>query len=259
MTEEMFTKIFKRFNKTAVWYAKMFVGEKFCEDIAQEVFLKFYNSYDDTYNLSAIRKWFWVSIKNTSINFLKQEKTRLSIEQTVTDLELLYNDDNFEILPELMDKILKAKKNLPFARKRIVEMRLSGISFLETASLLKINVNTVRVQWSRFLDEINSNRDKDKKNKLHYYNGEWKTGFQWSEYLEVDYKYLMKQLSRGWSIERFINHTREANKEYISYNGQFKTLREWSKELGFKWILLYDRIYNSKWSIKKAFETPVGG
>lgn len=43
----------------------------------------------------------------------------------------------------------------------------------------------------------------------------------------------------------------------IEYQGKSKTLTEWSEILGIKQVTLHRRLFYSKWSIDKAFNTPV--
>ena len=42
----------------------------------------------------------------------------------------------------------------------------------------------------------------------------------------------------------------------IEYNGEKKTLAEWSREIGINYNVLKDRLYKLHWNISKAFETP---
>ena len=44
----------------------------------------------------------------------------------------------------------------------------------------------------------------------------------------------------------------------IEYDGQTKTLTDWSKELGIRRDTLYARIYCYHWNINKAFNTTIG-
>ena len=43
----------------------------------------------------------------------------------------------------------------------------------------------------------------------------------------------------------------------IYYNGETKTLTEWSRILGIKQVTLYQRVFISKWNVEKAFTQPV--
>lgn len=43
----------------------------------------------------------------------------------------------------------------------------------------------------------------------------------------------------------------------VNHNGQTKSLKEWSRILGFNYLAIYKRIYLRGWTVEKAFTTPV--
>ena len=47
------------------------------------------------------------------------------------------------------------------------------------------------------------------------------------------------------------------NTRWILFNGEKKTLKEWSEELNISYQVLADRIYRYGWSIERALTTPV--
>lgn len=47
------------------------------------------------------------------------------------------------------------------------------------------------------------------------------------------------------------------NTIWVTYKGVTKNLKEWSSELGIKYLTLYMRINKYGWSIEQAFTTPV--
>lgn len=51
--------------------------------------------------------------------------------------------------------------------------------------------------------------------------------------------------------------SRKKGELILEYNGQEKTLTEWCNELGMDRDCVRQRIRKSKWSVKKAFETPI--
>lgn len=55
-------------------------------------------------------------------------------------------------------------------------------------------------------------------------------------------------------FEQAENKTNNVN---ISYFGKIKCLREWSRIIGKDYMRLYHRVVTHKWSIQKAFETPM--
>lgn len=45
----------------------------------------------------------------------------------------------------------------------------------------------------------------------------------------------------------------------LTYNGESKTVSEWTRHLGFSKVLLHQRIFSYGWSVEEALSTPVGG
>lgn len=62
---------------------------------------------------------------------------------------------------------------------------------------------------------------------------------------------------------RWVDYKIQANNRrsnhLITYNGKTQTMAQWADELGIKYKTLSDRINISKWSIEKAFNTPIKG
>lgn len=62
---------------------------------------------------------------------------------------------------------------------------------------------------------------------------------------------------------RWVDYKTQANNRrnnhLITYNGKTQTMAQWADELGMKYKTLSDRINISKWSVEKAFNTPVRG
>ena len=58
-----------------------------------------------------------------------------------------------------------------------------------------------------------------------------------------------------WGTEEQQKRSRRDNHN-VSYNGKTQCLKDWATELGISYTTLHSRINRSKWSIKKAFNTP---
>lgn len=57
--------------------------------------------------------------------------------------------------------------------------------------------------------------------------------------------------------DKFQQANNRSNNHYITYNGETKTMMEWSKELEMSYTTLRKRI-NAGWDVKVAFERPIG-
>lgn len=70
-------------------------------------------------------------------------------------------------------------------------------------------------------------------------------------------KRVQARLDAGWSAEDAIARPLRKIRATITWRGKSHNLVEWSKILGMSYQTLRSRIYNKKWSIEKAFTTPV--
>ena len=65
------------------------------------------------------------------------------------------------------------------------------------------------------------------------------------------------QNCRWITLKEQQNNTRRNH--YITYNGETKTLKEWSEQLGINHSTLLDRLRHPNWSIEEALTIPKGG
>ena len=97
---------------------------------------------------------------------------------------------------------------------------------------------------------------------VHYitYKGVTKRLVDWAKELGINKRTLRDRYLNNWSEEKIfepiVNHGNQSN-HFITYTGITKTIGEWARYLGIKRQTLSSRIFKSKWSIEKAFETPV--
>jgi len=87
-------------------------------------------------------------------------------------------------------------------------------------------------RWATIKEQANNKTT----NVFVTYNGETKTLVQWAEHFNVKYKYL-HQLHRrdGKTFEEAIEFASKDNRNiiYLTYNGETKTLIDWTKKYGF--------------------------
>lgn len=88
-----------------------------------------------------------------------------------------------------------------------------------------------------------------------FYSWAKKSGYKEGLTIErVDVKGNYEPNNCKWITQREqLLNTRRSR--VISYNGKTQTLKEWSNELGIKYMTLYSRL--EKWSIERAFEQSV--
>lgn len=57
-----------------------------------------------------------------------------------------------------------------------------------------------------------------------------------------------------WSTQKEQSNNRRSNR-LITYNGQTKTIAQWSELTNLKYTTLWTRLFSYNWSVKKAFNT----
>lgn len=209
MTDQYLKPIYNRYRGGLITFAAQMVGWDFAEDVVQETFVRFYNTFDENTDHKSIRRWLWMVTRSEALRFLKKESTRTKSNDAY--LERMSDEDFIEaaeIYSELASRVEETLKQLPFSRKRIVAMKLKGIDFPEIAELLKVNVNTVRVQWSRFRDAVNPKRERNTDGRLYYYDGQWKSLSQWANAVELDANVVRARIRAGDSIEKALRCVR---------------------------------------------------
>lgn len=87
---------------------------------------------------------------------------------------------------------------------------------------------------------------------------EWALSLGWQKGLDLD----RQNNNDGYSpyncrfVVRAVSNRNKRNNVYISYNGENKTLVEWSEVLGIPYKRLHSRVRILNWPTEKAFSTP---
>ena len=124
------------------------------EEIVQEFFVKLWTDRVNINKTSSLKNYFFVSVKNRAINFLKKEQIREKVLNQIRDLvdnDVLYQPDLF-IESELQKQITKAMEKLPDRTREIfMASRFKGLSNDEIADDLHLSKRTVETQISNAL------------------------------------------------------------------------------------------------------------
>lgn len=144
MTEERFKKVFDRFHPNLVAYAGKIIDDfEVAQDIVADSFIYWYNS-----PVEATVKTLFLKTKQLCWDYKKRKGM---LEKHHDYIESVSEDHYFEaweIKAELI-YVLSIVGNLPPDRKRVFSLKINGYSNRQIADLLKISIDTVRVQISR--------------------------------------------------------------------------------------------------------------
>jgi RNA polymerase sigma-70 factor (ECF subfamily) len=159
--ENAFKMIFKKYHARFIYLAMRFVKDSLAaEDIVAESFIKIWQKRYDFNCLSTIESFLYTATKNACLNHIKQSNRHRVHHEQIKYLSEKSEEihDNEEIIKiKLMQKILEDMEQLPPIRRKIFKMiYYEGLSPIKIAKILKISVNTVRVQKARAMDTIRS-------------------------------------------------------------------------------------------------------
>lgn len=132
------------------------VGPNEAEDIAQEVFVKFYRALDKFAGKAKLSTYLGRIAINTALTALEKRKRRPTYLGS-DDVQLLQQADRSQSpeRTELQDALRQALAQLSKDYRAVVVLRLvEGYSVSETAALLQVPMGTVASRLSRAQKEL---------------------------------------------------------------------------------------------------------
>ncbi len=129
-----------------------------CEDIVQEIFISFWEKKKTFSNIIAVKAFFYTSIKNSCLDFIKHSKIedRYRIQNHMED-EVSESFLEEVIRKEAYSEIYKEINKLPEMGKKVLLLGLRGNSNEEIAIALNIAVNTVKTHKARAYKVLRKN------------------------------------------------------------------------------------------------------
>ncbi len=116
------------------------------EDIVQDVFCRLNNNYTLPDNLNAFRSYLYTSVRNKSLNYIRDEKRRRMNESVFAELrdDLLIFDKIVE--NELYRQMHLLLNEMPPQCKNIFQRVLNGDTSEKIAKDLNLSIETVKTQ-----------------------------------------------------------------------------------------------------------------
>lgn len=150
-----FELLFKFYYPGLVIFASHFgISKTESEEIVQDFFVRIWQHRNKINRADSLKSYFFTSIKNQSLNVLKQKKRNDAFIKKLkqqSETNLSYNQDIF-IESELQNKIRNSFKLIPPRSKEVFMLsRVTGISNDEIAIRLKISKRTVETHISNAL------------------------------------------------------------------------------------------------------------
>jgi len=137
-----------------IFAANIVVNKDEAEEIVQDFFVRLWGNRKNVRSNGNLKGYFFTSVKNRSINFLKSNEVKRQIIDELKkqmESELRYNPDVY-IDTELQRQLKKAFAKLPPRTAEIFTMsRFRGFSNTEIADDLGLSKRTVETQVSKAL------------------------------------------------------------------------------------------------------------
>ncbi|WP_420319102.1 RNA polymerase sigma-70 factor [Ekhidna sp.] len=150
-----FELVFNQYYNIMVLYASRFMDTREeAEEIAQDVFVKFWEKCESLSEDSSIKSYLYRSVHNSCLNAIKHDKVKDGYRQHVINVmessyqtEIEVNDPD-----ELRNRIHQEIDKLPPRCAEIFKLsRFEGLKYQEIADHLDISVKTVEVQMGKAL------------------------------------------------------------------------------------------------------------
>lgn len=150
-----FELLFHFYYPGLVMYSTQFTADRMeAEEIVQDFFVKLWQRHPQITLTESLKSYFFSSIKNGSLNFLKHKKVEEKYIRKMTELasqHLAYIPDLY-VDSELQEKVKNAIDLLPEKCREIFIMsRIQGLKNEEIATNLNISKRTVETQISKAL------------------------------------------------------------------------------------------------------------
>lgn len=154
-THEVFNEIYITYGKLVYFTISKYINHhEDIEDLTQEVFLKFFNNLDKN-NIRNIKYYLVTAAKNNALNFLRDQKLEIELDEKELVEELLVKDEStsYEEIIEELEEILNDEESY-IVLQHVVNDR----SFKNIAAEYGKNINTIMAKYYRAIKKIQKRR-----------------------------------------------------------------------------------------------------
>ncbi len=159
MDETRFEQYFREHFQALVGFAMGYVPDSdTASEIAQEVFINFWNKRDTISPDQNIKSYLYISVKNRCLNFIRDNKKFRSYFLDVElEMEMAVSVPDKLEQSEVASQIENAMGKLPEKCRQVFELsRFEELKYREIAEKLNISVKTVEAQMSKALKILSS-------------------------------------------------------------------------------------------------------
>ncbi|MCU4177756.1 RNA polymerase sigma-70 factor [Carboxylicivirga sp. N1Y90] len=143
-----YNALFKQMYPGLCVFAQQFlVVSADSEDLVQEVFLRFWDKFDNFDSLTAIKAFLFQATRNSCLNLVRHEKIKQQYE--AEQIKTVESESYFlkQVLKEETNRIITQSINeLPAKYRKVIQLSLKGMVNEEIANNLNLSVNTIKSQ-----------------------------------------------------------------------------------------------------------------
>ncbi|PZR22653.1 MAG: RNA polymerase sigma-70 factor [Citrobacter freundii] len=159
--QQAFAGLFRLLYPRLLSFAMQYVHVKeTAEEITNDVFVKLWNRKEYLDQVNNISTYLFVSVKNLSLNYLKQySHIHVVVENTEGDTNLVNHEDPEQQLEwkEMSFQLSQAIDNLPDQCRAVFKLiKEDGFRYKEVAEILGISPRTVETQLFRAMKKLQS-------------------------------------------------------------------------------------------------------
>ena len=130
-----------------------------CEDIVQNVFIKFFENLEKIRNAEGIRSWLFTTARNEIFTFYRKKKIHVDqfgvADADELDLEDLNNVENEYEMKETHEIILNSIDAFPVEQKEVFLLKeYGGFSYKEISAIMNINEELVKSRLFKIRKKI---------------------------------------------------------------------------------------------------------
>ena len=157
-SHEAFRFLVERYMKQAYNIAYGFVKDhNDAEDIAQESFVRVYQSINSFRGDAGFSTWLYRIVTNLSFNRLRQKKnsTKLNVQLMNSAIPYTYNNPTEDHLQDVRIILERELHKLPTLQRAVVILRhLNGLSTKQVSTILRCSEGTVKTHLHRGLKKM---------------------------------------------------------------------------------------------------------
>lgn len=157
--QNAFRELFRRYYSYLLYFSNSFVKcKEVAEEIVEDVFVSVWNNRENLLNISNLKTYLYVAVKNHSINYL--ERSGYPFHEDLNLLDVSYidispNPEDLVIASEMLKAINQAVAGLPPKCRMIYKLvKEDGLRYKEVADILNISVRTVENHIAKALRKI---------------------------------------------------------------------------------------------------------